>query len=126
MKPQEEIDHLRKRCTELHRRCQKAEAAVAKHVKELTAEGRLCGGNYGRALLACEVARLTNLVKAIPAAWRLRNFGYPDWQTAGGLNECRHGIAAGIPCERCDVVQLDEAYKEIQNTEGYVEPEEED
>ena len=27
---------------------------------------------------------------------------YQPWDRSGGENECAHGIAEGIPCERCD------------------------
>ena len=30
---------------------------------------------------------------------------YPAWETSGGPNECPHGYAAGIPCQRCDVAK---------------------
>jgi len=47
-----ELTRLRNKCTELHRRCQKAEAAVLKFKRQWDANGGPCGGNFGRALLA--------------------------------------------------------------------------
>lgn len=42
------------------------------------------------------------LLAALPAP-RAPAAGPPavPWEIAGGPNECRHGYAEGIPCERC-------------------------
>lgn len=42
-----------------------------------------------------------HLTIAIEAEERPRR--YTPWENAGGPNECEHGYAEGIPCERCDV-----------------------
>lgn len=68
----------------------------------------------GEAVLAATHGSV-NLVEAIKAAWRLRYYGYHDWALAGGVDECRHGIAAGIHCARCDELLLNEAYKQVSS-----------
>ena len=57
------LESLRKRNTELHRRCQQAEAAVAEFKRQWDRHGGPTGGNFGRALLACECIRLTELLE---------------------------------------------------------------
>lgn len=42
------------------------------------------------------------LAEAVKAGWRLKYFAYSHWACSGGPDACRHGIAKGIPCERCD------------------------
>jgi hypothetical protein len=31
---------------------------------------------------------------------------YPQWAMSGGVNECKHGFAEGIPCRECDADEL--------------------
>ncbi len=38
----------------------------------------------------------------VAALRRLRAGRYMPWESAGGPNECAHGVAAGIACLRCD------------------------
>lgn len=61
--PAEKIARLRKQNTELHRRCQQAEAAVAEMKREWDKHGGPRGGSFGRALLACECVRLTAAIE---------------------------------------------------------------
>lgn len=61
-----------------------------------------------------EIAQLRKeLVELSKAAWRKLHYNYLDWAYAGGTNECRHGIAAGFHCERCDILLIDAAYSKI-------------
>lgn len=58
-----------------------------------------------------EIAKLRKeLVELSEAAWRSHNYTYYPWANAGGLNECRHGIAAGFACERCDLLLIQLTY----------------
>lgn len=41
-------------------------------------------------------------VEGLHAAERLLGTVYTGWEMAGGPDECRHGIAKGIPCRSCD------------------------
>lgn len=54
----DEIAALKARNTELHRRCQQAEAAVASFKKQWDQHGGPCGGSFGRALLASYCVKL--------------------------------------------------------------------
>jgi len=36
------------------------------------------------------------------AAIRLWNANYCPWSNSGGVAECKHGFAQGIPCRHCD------------------------
>lgn len=65
MNTEEEIANLRKRNSDLHRRCQQAESAVAKFVKQWDAHGGPKGGSFGRALLAAERARLRDIIQEV-------------------------------------------------------------
>lgn len=59
-------------------------------------------------------AECDELRAALRAAWRLHLKAYHDWRICGGPNECKHGIAAGIPCERCDDETLRKAIHKIE------------
>ncbi len=56
-----------------------------------------------------------NLSDVVKAAWRLRYYGYRDWTISGGIDECAHGIAKGIHCERCDELLLRKAYEQLSS-----------
>jgi len=58
-----ERDRLRQRNTELHRRCQKAESAVAQFKRQWDEHGGPRGGSFGRALLASECARMREIIQ---------------------------------------------------------------
>ncbi len=59
-----EIERLRKRNSELQRRCQQAEAAVIKFKREWDKHGGPRGGSFGRALLACYCEDLERKLEA--------------------------------------------------------------
>lgn len=59
-----EVERLRKRNSELQRRCQQAESAVAKFKCEWDKHGGPRGGSFGRALLACYCADLERKLEA--------------------------------------------------------------
>lgn len=42
------------------------------------------------------------LAKFVAAAKRIELGKYLDWSSAGGVDNCKHGYGAGIPCPRCD------------------------
>jgi uncharacterized protein involved in exopolysaccharide biosynthesis len=60
-----ERDRLRQRNTELHRRCQKAESAVAQFKRQWDEYGGPRGGSFGRALLASECARMREIISRL-------------------------------------------------------------
>lgn len=43
-----------------------------------------------------------DLQPKLDAALRLLADKYHPWSNSGGLNECKHGYAGGIPCPKCD------------------------
>ena len=47
-------------------------------------------------------AELSAARETIAVYDRLRKCEYVPWQKSGGVNECKHGYAAAIPCEQCD------------------------
>lgn len=45
---------------------------------------------------------LMRATSAANAGKRLATGEYIDWSSAGGPNECQHGVADRIPCAHCD------------------------
>lgn len=60
-----EIDRLRKRNSELQRRCQQAESAVMQFKADWDKSGGPRGGSFGRALLACYCQKLEDALREI-------------------------------------------------------------
>ena len=51
---------------------------------------------------------IAKMRKILEASDRLISYQYFGWQNAGGPNECKHGIAEGIYCKRCDKLIVQE------------------
>lgn len=97
-----EIDALRKRCSDLHRRCQQAEAAVEKFRKDWQNHGGPRGGSFGRALLACHCIRLEEEVT--------------QWRDVAGklayqLNLLGHSAGDSNTCDVCKIMATFETLK---------------
>jgi len=63
-----------------------------------------------------------NLADAVKAAWRLRYYKYYDWSLAGGPNDCAHGVAEGIHCERCDELLLRKTHDQLSSPNNGGQP----
>lgn len=58
---------------------------------------------YALASVPNEPATLADYFKnAFEASERWRSYDYMAWSLAGGPDECKHGVAKGIPCRNCD------------------------
>lgn len=52
--------------------------------------------------------KLELALRTIAIGKRLIRGDYPHWAVSGGLDECSHGFADGIPCRKCDEMDWEE------------------
>jgi len=75
-----------------------------------------CGGEHGNHIGACLVTLIKALSQSpgetmvpksyLDAAMRLLANSYTPRQSAGGVNDCKHGYSEGIACPKCDAELL--------------------
>lgn len=93
------------------------------HTSELKFDGSPIHGaachepNKSNASMCNEIEKMQEVIRA---AWRTKYYDYQPWETAGGVGECEHGIAAGIHCRHCDDALLRHAYDQMTAKNNYV------